>query len=492
MTPSMKVASPLESYINLENCIKPLESLWVECSISDICGLINGRAFKPNEWSRHGLPIVRIQNLNDEAADYNYCNFNVNESIIIDKGQLLFAWSGTPGTSFGAHIWKGGKAVLNQHIFKVEIEEQYLDKRFVMYSFNHNLKDYIAKAHGTAGLAHITKGKFENSSFLLPPLPEQHRIVAKIEELFSDLDAGVEALKKVKAELKRYRQAVLKAAVEGKLTEEWREKNKDKLEPASVMLERIRVERAKNGKAKKLPTIDTSGLPRLPEEWAWAKVEDVCDINMGQSPPGDSYNSDGKGIPLINGPVEFGPSAFSKTLKTKFTTSPTKLCKENDLILCVRGSTTGRMNIAGFDACIGRGVAALRALCNQNYLNIYVHSQQRTIFELGTGSTFPNVSSSDIANLGISVPPVAEQQQVVSEVERRLSVADDVEETVDAGLKQAERLRQSILKRAFEGKLVPQDPSDEPAEKLLERIREIKDLRSAARRKSKSIKEGRD
>ena len=114
----------------------------------------------------------------------------------------------------------------------------------------------------------------------LSPLPEQHRIVAKIEELFTRLDAGVEALKKIKAQLKRYRQAVLKYAFEGKLTQEWREANKGKIEPASVLLERIKEERKKEGKGKlkELPPIDTSDLPELPEGWVWTTVGDLLRI----------------------------------------------------------------------------------------------------------------------------------------------------------------------------------------------------------------------
>src|SRR5690242_19196182 len=94
---------------------------WISTKIGNIVRLINGRAFKPIEWSKQGLPIIRIQNLNNDKAEFNFCNFRVEDKYLIDNGTLLFAWSGTPGTSFGAHIWNKGKAILNQHIFKVEI-----------------------------------------------------------------------------------------------------------------------------------------------------------------------------------------------------------------------------------------------------------------------------------------------------------------------------------------------------------------------------------
>src|SRR5450432_4311407 len=127
--------------------------------------------------------------------------------------------------------------------------------------------------------------------------------------------------------------------------------------------------------------------------WVTKKLGEVCEIIMGQSPDGDSYNVIGEGAPLINGPVEFSPGAFGKTTRTKFTTAPSKLCRKNDLILCVRGSTTGKMNIAGFDACIGRGVAAIRAKEYQPWINYFIRSKRNDIYSLGTGATFPNISS---------------------------------------------------------------------------------------------------
>ena len=136
----------------------------------------------------------------------------------------------------------------------------------------------------------------------LPPLPEQHRIVAKIEELFTRLDAGVEALKKIKAQLKRYRQAVLKYAFEGKLTEEWRDANKDKIEPASALLERIREQRKKEGKGRveELPSVETSKLAKLPEGWEWARVGVIGRVMGGKRlPKGHVYSETPTNYPYI-------------------------------------------------------------------------------------------------------------------------------------------------------------------------------------------------
>jgi type I restriction enzyme S subunit len=118
-------------------------------------------------------------------------------------------------------------------------------------------------------------------------------------------------------------------------------------------------------------------------------------------------------VPLINGPVEVSEESFGKTIRSKFTTQPTKFCRKGDLIVCVRGSTTGRMNIAGFDACVGRGVAAIRAKQYQPWINHFISSKRDEIHGKGTGATFPNVSGATLADLKLVLPPLPEQQRIV-------------------------------------------------------------------------------
>jgi type I restriction enzyme S subunit len=145
--------------------------------IGSICELINGRAFKPTDWTEDGLPIVRIQNLNNPIAKFNRFSGEVRSRFLIDSGVLLFAWSGTPGTSFGAHIWEGGPAVLNQHIFNVVFDDTRVDRDYLRFAMNHKVADLITQAHGGVGLQHVTKGMVENTEILLPSLTEQRRIV---------------------------------------------------------------------------------------------------------------------------------------------------------------------------------------------------------------------------------------------------------------------------------------------------------------------------
>ena len=157
---------------------------WPMVEIGDICNLVNGRAFKPSDWSdadSGGLPIVRIQNLNSGRSSFNYYTGEVQARYIVDQGELLFSWSGSRGTSFGAHIWNGGKAILNQHIFKVEFEGKTAKKTYLYNALNRAVAEVEQNLHGGVGLVHITKGNLERIRIPLPPMALQEDIVAEIE-----------------------------------------------------------------------------------------------------------------------------------------------------------------------------------------------------------------------------------------------------------------------------------------------------------------------
>ena len=157
---------------------------WPMVEIGEVCNLINGRAFKPQDWKRAdsgGLPIVRIQNLNTPSSEFNYYTGEVRDRYIINHGQLLFSWSGSRGTSFGAHIWNGEKAILNQHIFKVEFDQIRATKMYLYYVLNKAVAEVEQNLHGGVGLVHITKGNLERIQIPIPPLKIQQAIVAEIE-----------------------------------------------------------------------------------------------------------------------------------------------------------------------------------------------------------------------------------------------------------------------------------------------------------------------
>ena len=172
---------------------------WEVKRLGEVCRLTNGMAFKPSDWIETGIPIVRIQNLNDENAPFNYCAPEIiDDRCMIDTGTLLFSWSGTPGTSFGAFIWNRGKAVLNQHIFIVKPVE--IDKVFLKMAIDANMTSIIEKSHGGAGLRHITKSDFEDIRISVPKdIAEQRRIAQALTALDEIIAATNEKLEQMKA-----------------------------------------------------------------------------------------------------------------------------------------------------------------------------------------------------------------------------------------------------------------------------------------------------
>jgi len=161
---------------------------WPKKRIGELVHLYNGRAFKPSDWTESGLPIVRIQNLNSPDSPYNFYDGVVDEAYLLKGGELLYAWSGTPGTSFGAHIWKGNKAVLNQHIFKVLFDEKYLNKLYFLYQLNLSVSSLFDQTHGGVGLKHITKGTLENQLVPLPNMELQNSFAQKVLAIDSEKD----------------------------------------------------------------------------------------------------------------------------------------------------------------------------------------------------------------------------------------------------------------------------------------------------------------
>jgi len=318
--------------------------------------------------------------------------------------------------------------------------------------------------------------------FPLPPLPEQRRIVAKIEELFARLDAGVSALEKARAQLKRYRQSVLKAAVEGRLTEEWRRGHPD-VEPSSVLLERIEREREKSGRGrgKKLRPLDASGLPELPKGWTWATVEQVADVATGATPlrKNSKYYEDGTVPWITSGALNniFVTKASEMIAEIAIHETNAKIFPIHTLLVALygEGKTRGKVSELLVEAATNQACAALMfdgaASLIRPYIKLFFQKNYEDIRRLSSGGVQPNLNLGIIKTTVVPLPPKEEQKEIVSEIERRLSVADKTEATLEASLKGAARLRQSILKKAFQGELVPQDPSDEPAAALLERIR---------------------
>jgi type I restriction enzyme, S subunit len=466
--------------------IDELPKGWCEAEVGSVLKLINGFAFKPSHWGKVGLPIIRIQNLNNPDALFNHCDDAIPEKVRVRNGDLLFAWSGTPGTSFGAHLWKGGDAWLNQHIFRVEFDSQLFDKPFLRYAINQNLDLYISQAHGGAGLAHITKGMFEGSTLRLAPLPEQRRIVAKLETLLGKVDACQQRLAKIPVLLKRFRQSVLAAACSGRLTADWREESECS-EDAGALLERMKVERrersaAENGKRKyrEPDPVADEDLPTVPETWRWTNFDHCAwEITVGHvGPMKDRYVEEG--VTFLRSqnvkPLRFVTDGLVR-IPADFHVQLSKSELLGGEILVVRsGANTGdccvfRRNLGAANCSDLVITRPLSGLCSE-FGALYVNSSagQALLTQNQTGIAQPHFNIGAMRVKAFPLPPLAEQHEIVRRVEGLFALADQIEARFTKARAYVDKLTPSLLARAFAGKLVPQDPTDESAKELLNRI----------------------
>lgn len=345
-----------------------------------------------------------------------------------------------------------------------------------------------AKANfsGTAGQLRVKAEFLFNSPFPLAPLPEQRRIVAAIETHFSRLDAAVAKLKRIQANLKRYRAAVLKAACEGRLVTQ-----DPGDEPADQLLARILAERRRQWQAANLgkkytePVApQTDDLPPLPSGWVWTTLDAISQVRTGVAKGRKFEDQIPISMPYLRvANVQDGFLDLSevKTIEIRPNEVERYRLLPGDILFNEGGDRDklGRGAIwnGELQDCIHQNhVFAVRLGTKEivaKWINLVRQlSYARDYFwKLASQTTnLASINSSNLRGLPIPLAPQSEQTRIVAEVEQRLSVIDAMEKSVTADLQRAARLRQAILKRAFSGRLVAQTPTDEPASRLLERI----------------------
>lgn len=475
--------------------LPPLPSSWCWASLDDLIENFDGcripvksddRDKRPGPYPYYGASGV-IDDIDDFIFDGDYL-------LIAEDGANLLSRS-TP-IAFRA----SGKFWVNNHAHIVQMRGDIPLGYLQWYLNGTNLQFFIT---GTAQ-PKLNQVNLNRIPVPVAPLAEQSKIVAKIEELFSNLDAGVAALKRAKSNLKRYRASVLKAAVEGKLTEEWRAKHPAK-EPASALLARILEDRRQKWEADQLakfaaaekeppknwkdkyvePTPpDTTGLPELPDGWCWAKLDQVLTyLRNGyfQSPTGSDT---GTPILRINAvrpmKVDLAESRFVNEIEGSV---DDYFIENGDLLFTRYNGSVDLLGVAGMvRGCTDKVlhpdklIRVKLALCEPlpSFVEVAANvgeSRKHIVGRARTTAGQKGISGPDVREMPIPLPPLVEQRCINADVAETLSQIDAAEMQIEHGLLRANRLRQSILKRAFEGKLVPQDPNDEPTSVLLERLR---------------------
>ncbi len=367
---------------------------------------------------------------------------------------------------------------IGRGLVALRVKECVLPK-FVLYGMRASARELATKATGST-FAAVSGAVVREHLLPLPStLDEQKQIVEAIETQFARLDDAVASLRRARARLKRYRASVLKAACEGRLVPTEAELARQEgrsYEPASVLLERIRTEREatpgqKRGKVRATPVLDTAQLSKLPDGWAWTTVEQVAnEVRYGTSA---KTHSDPSGVPVLRmGNIQDGELNLDslKYLNHTHPEFPALLLQPNDVLF----NRTNSAELVGKSALYKRPAGAFSYASYLIRVRIVVPSMARLLvyyINSAYGRTWvrsvvnqqvgqANVNGSKLKALHFPVPPLAEQERIVAEVEQLVSVIEQMEATISANLKRAGSLRQSILRLAFSGRLVPPDGSD--------------------------------
>ena len=372
-------------------------------------------------------------------------------------------------------IFPGHAGAIGRDIYAFEPVKE-LSPRFVEHSLRQTVQEILKGAVGD--IPGISKRHILEHEISVPPRDIQDGIVAEIEKQFSRLDEAVASLKRAQANLRRYKAAVLKAAVEGKLTEQWRKDHPD-VEPASELLKRILAERrakweeaelakmkAKGktpkddqwkAKYKEPATPDTTKLPELPDGWVWANVDQLAEVGTGATPKrGRSRYYDGD-IPWVTSAVV---NSALVDQATEFVTK--EALAENNLTIYPpgtllvamygEGKTRGKCSELRISAATNQALAALQ--CDERVrtlLRLFLDCNYEETRKVAAGGVQPNLNLSVIRALRVPFPPPTEQRWIVAEANQRLSLLCKTGYQVDANLQRAQRLRHSIVANAFSG-----------------------------------------
>jgi type I restriction enzyme S subunit len=482
----------------------PLPTGWARATLSDLVAVLNGRAYNKSELLDAGpTPVLRVGNLFTSDKWY-YSDLKLDDDKYCDNGDLIFAWS----ASFGPFIWDGGRAIYHYHIWKLSLYSETNLSKLYLYNFLLQKTREIKEAGHGISMIHMTKEKMEQIDVPIPPLAEQYRIIAKIDELMALCDrleaacaereisreaftqaslarlstpkpetfsddtrlalSAMPALSARPDQVKLWRQTILNLAVRGKLAPQ---DSND--ESPSELLKRISAEKARLvnlgnvRKEKSIPPISTDTQPfQIPETWEWIRLDTLCRlITKGSSPKwqGVSYVKPDEGLLFITS-ENVGNYTLRKLNELKYVESrfreiePRSMLQPGDILLNLVGASIGRTALYNLDveANINQAVALLRLIAipqgpSVEFLLHYFNSPIAIDLMLGSRVTTaqPNISLTDAREFPIPLPPLGEQHRIVAKVSELMKVCDELEASLTAADDTRGRLLDALLAEAL-------------------------------------------
>lgn len=420
----------------------------------------------------------------------------------MENGKMALVPALKNNLGFGStefHVFRAGQDLEKKFLY------YYVSSKQVRFDAEHNMT-------GAVGQKRVPTNYISGYQIPVPPLEQQKLIVTKIEELFSELDSGIASLKKAQEQLKIYRQALLKHAFEGKLTEQWRKENTDQLETPEQLLSRIQSERetryqqqlndwkqaVKDWEAKdkegrrpqrpikpkdheRLSNDELINLSGLPSDWCWVRIGDIAIIGTGVTPLKSNllFYKDGE-IPWVTSGAlnqSFITKASDHITVKAFNETSLRLYPKHTLVVAMygEGRTRGKCSELLIEATTNQAIAAIvlegSSAVLRGFLKWFLTKNYEEMRLTASGGVQPNLNLGIIERMAIPLCTTAEAEILSLLLDEKFSQIDKVDAEITEQLDKAEALRQSILNKAFLGKLVPQETSDEPASELLKRIK---------------------
>ncbi|HEX8978643.1 MAG TPA: restriction endonuclease subunit S [Parasulfuritortus sp.] len=447
----------------VENSKNPLlgkHESWERVLLGDIATIQNGFPFKSSQFTKDGgMPLIRIRDVGADNTDTNYVG-DYEQAFVVEAGDFLIGMDG----DFNCARWRGSKGLLNQRVCRVTLKSDIYHPKLLDYVLPGYLKA-INEMTSSVTVKHLSSKSIAEIPLPLPPKDQQKRIVAEIEKQFSRLDEAVAGLKRVKANLKRYKAAVLKAAVEGRLVETEADRARREgrsYETGEQLLQRILETRRSQwqgkGKYKEPAAPDTTDLPELPEGWVWATTSQVLrEVKDGTH---DTPKYHDTGIPFITQKhVKAAGFVFDDFSRISLEDHENFYRRSNperaDILVSMIGVNRGESCIVDTDEVFSiKNVGLLKPdhkTSSVKFIKYFLSSAlgQRLLLRGSKGGAQPFVGLAELRKWPLTVPPLAEQHRIVAEVDRHLSLLHKMESQVGASLLRAANLRQSILSRAF-------------------------------------------
>lgn len=444
---------------------------WAIARISDIAETRSGgtpSTTKPEYWKNGDIPWINSGALKDcvisePSTHITRLGSENSAAKLFPKGTVVIALTGATTGRVGILAFA---CSANQSVTGMFPTEAFLP--FYLFNFLRSARPAVLEMAIGSAQPHINKRIVDEIEVPLAPLAEQRRIVAKLEQVLGKVESCQRRLAKIPALLKRFRQSVLAAACSGRLTADWREKNPDIQPAASLIKDR-----------KFNPSESASESVELPDLWCWEALGNYGRCFRGRFTPrprNDPRYFGGKHpfIQIGNLPREGGlVSSHTQTLNDEGLAVSRKFPK-GTVVIAIVGATIGNTGILAYDMCVTDSLVGIETGTTEgnHFIEFYLRHKKHDIREASYSSGGqPNIKLESLNPYPIPLPPFPEQQEIVRRVEALFALADRIEARYAKAQTQVDRLTPSLLARAFAGKLVPQDPADEPASALLERIR---------------------